>query len=145
MDEIYNQLVKMGPGWTMFLLIGSAAASVIFIVGNKQYKKLTVAAHAEQLRLKEDANVFLRERLSGLESERNTYREKSHEHANTAQRLALELTEIKSRPNVDGVVAILKEFRTEQQEYRKGQQEATMQILNALEQLHKKIIGSGTT
>lgn len=135
MDQPYEWFVKMGPAWSLIFVFGSAAASAIFIIGNKQYKKLTIAAHAEQLRLKEDANTFLRERIAGLEVERNTYRENSHKNADRAHQLGLELAEQKTKPNVDSVISILQEFKNDLKENRKAQGE----ILTALENLNRKI------
>lgn len=135
LDALYETVTKGSPIWVTFTFAAIGLASIFFYLFNRQYIRIRKEAHSEALKLKEDNIVSQKIRIAELETERNHYRDQSHANNNRCQTLALELTELRSKPNVDALAAVLKEWRQDDKDWREEQTRINNQFLKALESL----------
>lgn len=121
MDGLYDWLVKLGPGWMGFILIGTIGGAIAYLVSHRQYMKMLREGHADQIKLKDETITMLEQAktqaVATLESsnkditkERDMYRDKLHEEKAHHQSTLLRLTELESRPDLSQILKLEKDF-----------------------------------
>ncbi len=109
----------------------------IFIVINWQYRKMASNSHAEALKLKDDFASDLKVRIQELTTERNNYKEQSHINGNAAHAAGLELTKMRSMPNVTDLAEVIKLMHGEFRTFQEQQSKINGAILDALQSITK--------
>lgn len=143
MENLYEFLVKMGPGWMATILMGLIIGSIVYLIAHRSYLKQLRDGHAEQIKLKDDTITMLEQAktqaIATLESsvkditkERDTYRDKLHEEKAHHQSTLLRLTELESRPDLGQILKLEREFHDQKMAVQ-------TKMLGALEKLDAKI------
>lgn len=90
MQDLFDMLTKLGPGWMAFIIVGTLGGAVAYVFSHRQYLKMVRAGHEEQLALKDETikllnasreqaiNIFNLTTLD-LTKERDVYRDRLHE------------------------------------------------------------------
>lgn len=124
MEQFYELLVKLGPGWMVIIVIGIIAGNVVYIVAYKQNQKLIREGHAEQLALKDETIKILKETKesavlvmsqdkSRLQAERDSYKTQLHDEKNSHQATQLKLVEFESRPDLSQILQTEQTFHSQ--------------------------------
>lgn len=124
MTELYEMIVKLGPGWANLIFLGVTGGTLIYIIANRQYLKMVREGHAEQLKLKDqtiemlksgkaDSELILTQAKSDAVKERDVYRDKLHEEKANHQATLLRLAEMEKKPDLSRLLELEQSFHKE--------------------------------
>lgn len=124
MEALYEQLVKLGPGWMAFILVGTLGGAIAYLVSHRQYLRMLKTGHEEQINLKNETIAMLEQAklqaIATLEAakgdavkDRDNYRDRLHEEKAHHQSTLLRLTELESRPDLSQILKLEREFHGE--------------------------------
>lgn len=140
MQDLYDFLIKLGPGWMSFILVGTIGGAIAYLVSHRQYLKMLRAGHEEQIKLKDETIAMLNEAkataIVTLEAakndavkDRDNYRDRLHEEKAHHQSTLLRLTELESRPDLTQILKVQRDFNQD----NVGVQQKMLDLLTKLE------------
>lgn len=143
MENLYDLLLKLGPGWAATIIIGLVVGSIVYIISHRQYLRQMKEGHADQIKLKDETITMLEQAkqhvTTTLESaknditkERDVYRDKLHEEKAHHQSTLLRLTELESRPDLGQILKLEREFHEQKMQVQS-------KMLSTIERLDAKI------
>lgn len=150
MNELYEVLVKLGPGWTVVIVLGTVAGTMFYVVANRRYHRMMVRGHAEQIALKDDTVKMLREARDEAVAiltkakddavkERDVYKDKLHEEKAHHQATLFRLTEAEARPDLGKILTQEREFHEAKMKVQKELLGMNQRMIDQLVAMDRKL------
>lgn len=143
MQDLYDFLIKLGPGWMAFIMLGTVGGAISYIIANRTHIKLLHSGYSEQLKLKDELLESYRRSNEEVSKERDMYRDRLHEEKAHHQATLLRKTEIEnqltSRPDLGKILETEAKFHAEKMEMNRLMVKMNERMLETLSKMESKL------